>query len=133
MDAATSNPILPIVPPVSTQEANPGKAITRTIFAVILPLFPIVNGMIAALNEWATEHSASLPGWVFPIVNGALLVSVLITALVTKILAVPGVNEWLRRGGVRSLLAPDNEPSIAAKDRVDEAAGTPPVVPPATL
>lgn len=132
MDPQTTTPILPVVPPVSTQEANPGKAITRTLFA-LLPLFPIVNGIIAAVNEWATDNSASLPAWVFPIVNGALLVSVLITALVTKILAVPGVNEWLRRGGIRSLLAPDNEPSVAAKDRVDEAAGTPPPAPPATL
>lgn len=110
---------------VSTQEANPGKAVNRTIFAVVLALFPTVNLILSAVNEWAVENEAMLPGWVFIALNAALAVAALITGLITKLLAIPAVNEWLRKGTVRSLLAPDNEPSAAAKHAVDTAAGPP--------
>lgn len=116
------------LPPASTQEANPGKAVARTIFAVVVAMFPTVNGILLAVNEWAADNSAHLPGWLFAALNAALLATALVSGLITKLMAIPGVNEWLRKGTFRSLLAPDNEPSLAAKAEVDEAAGPPPVL-----
>ena len=86
------------------------------------------NAVLAAVNEWALENSATLPGWLFAVINGALLLSAMVAGLITKLLAIPGVNEWLRKGNFRSLLAPDNEPSLAAKAEVDVAAGPPPAL-----
>lgn len=107
--------------PVSTQEANPANAVARTVFAVILALFPIVNGTLVAVNEWAVANADMLPGWLFPIVNGALIVAAMIAGLVTKVLAVPGVNDWLRSGKFRSILAPDTTGKHTATEPVAPA------------
>ena len=55
-------------------------------------LFPLLNGILAATIEALKPYEVHLPGWVFLVLNGALAVVTAITALVTRILAVPGVN-----------------------------------------
>lgn len=92
--------------PAATQETNPAKAVMRTALAAVLAFFPLANGVLLALQDWLTTNSEVLPPWLFVGVNGVLLAGLLLVALVTRILAVPGVNDWLRK--YAAIFAPDN-------------------------
>ena len=81
----------------ATQETNPAKAVMRTILAAVIAFFPLTNGVLLAVQEWLTANSEVLPSWLIVMVNGILLAGLLLVALVTRILAVPGVNDWLRK------------------------------------
>jgi hypothetical protein len=83
--------------PASTQERNPRSAVLRTVLAAVIALFPLLNGVLLAAVEVLKPYEVHLPGWVFLWLNGALLAVTAVTALITRILAVPGVNEWLRK------------------------------------
>ncbi len=96
--------------PVSTQERNPASAVARTILAAVFALFPLMNGILAAAIEALKPYEVYLPGWVFLGLNGALIAATALAALVTRVLAVPGVNEWLRKHRIlRWLTAEDND------------------------
>lgn len=95
-------------PVVATQEANPGRAVTRTFFAALLAFAPLVNGVLLAVQDWVVANSDILPAELAVWVNGILVAGLALVALVTRVLAVPGVNDWLRKH--LSLLAPDNSP-----------------------
>lgn len=82
--------------PKSTQERNPRSAVARTVLAAVIALFPLLNGILAATIEALKPYQVHLPGWVFLFLNAALAVVTVITALATRILAMPGVNDWLR-------------------------------------
>lgn len=81
----------------STQERNPRSAVLRTVLAAVVALFPLLNLALVVTIEVLEPYHVNLPGWVFLWLNGALAVVTVITALVTRILAIPGVNDWLRR------------------------------------
>ncbi len=81
----------------STQERNPRSAVLRTVLAAVIALFPLLNGVLVASIEVLKPYEVHLPGWVFLLLNAALAVVTIITALVTRVLAVPGVNDWLRK------------------------------------
>ena len=90
----------------ATQETNPAKAVMRTILAAVIAFFPLTNGVLLAVQEWLAANSEVLPPWLLVAMNGILLAGLLLVALVTRILAVPGVNDWLRK--YAKFLAPDN-------------------------
>lgn len=92
--------------PLSTQERNPWSAVART-FAAILALIPIVNGIAALLIELLTPYEIALPAWVFPALNGVLVATAVLAAFVTRVLARPDVNDWLRK--YLPLLAPEDK------------------------
>ncbi|KQR02469.1 hypothetical protein ASF72_10570 [Arthrobacter sp. Leaf141] len=81
---------------VSTQERNPGAAVRRTLGAIVL-LIPVINAIAAVTVELLKPYEVHLPVWVFPALNGVLVATALLAAWVTRILALPGVNDWLRR------------------------------------
>ena len=81
----------------STQERNPRSAVARTVLAAVVAAFPLLNGVLLVALEVLKPYEVNLPGWVFLWLNGALAVVTALTALFTRILAVPGVNDWLRR------------------------------------
>ncbi|WNM72245.1 membrane protein [Arthrobacter phage Gusanita] len=83
--------------PTSTQERNPRSAVLRTVLAATIGLFPLLNGVLAAVKGALEPYAVELPGWVFLVLNGTILAATILTALVTRVLAVPGVNEWLRK------------------------------------
>ena len=83
--------------PVSTQERNPRSAVLRTILAMVIAAFPLLNGTLHAVLAALEPYNAFVPGWVFIFLNGTLLAATIIAAVVTRVLAVPGVNEWLRK------------------------------------
>lgn len=94
-------------PPVSTQEANPGKAVNRTVFSAAVAFFPLVNGVLLAIQGWLTDNTDVVPVEVYGWVNGVLLAALALVALVTRVLAAPGVNDWLRAH--LAVLAPDSK------------------------
>lgn len=91
---------------LSTQERNPWSAVART-FAAIVALIPIVNGIAALLIELLRPYEVALPAWVFPALNGVLVATAVLAAFVTRVLARPDVNDWLRK--YLPLLAPEDK------------------------
>ena len=81
---------------LATQERNPRSAVLRTVLAAVVGLFPLLNGVLLAVMGALEPYRVYLPGWVFLGLNGTLLAATALAAVVTRVLAVPGVNEWLR-------------------------------------
>lgn len=92
----------------STQEQNPKKAVSRTTFVVILAAFPILNATLLVIQAELSPYMEALPGWVFAILNGGIAVTAVLSAILTKVMALPGVNDFLRRSF--PALAPDSAP-----------------------
>lgn len=90
----------------ATQETNPARAVMRTMLAAVVAFFPLINGVLLAVQDWLTTNSEVLPPWLILAANGILLAGLLLVALVTRVLAVPGVNDWLRKHA--AIFAPDN-------------------------
>lgn len=90
----------------STQERNPWAAVRRTVLAVV-GFFPLLNGVLVAAIDALKPYEVHLPGWVFLVLNGTLLAATILAALVTRVLAVPGVNEWLREHRVARWFTPE--------------------------
>jgi hypothetical protein len=82
-----------------TQVANPRRAVIRTVIAAIvglaLVLNPVLGIVIDQLRELAPQFD--VPAVVFVWLNGVIVITSGIIGGVTRILAVPGVNEWLAR------------------------------------
>lgn len=79
----------------STQEKSPWAAVRRTAVAVVA-LIPILNGIAALTIELLKPYEVYLPAWIFPALNGILVATALLAAWVTRVLAMPQVNGWLR-------------------------------------
>lgn len=71
----------------ATQTAHPWRATLRTVAAVCLGLLPVLPALADALGVAAV-------GWVAALLAGA--------AAVTRVLAVPVVDDWLRDHGLLS-------------------------------
>lgn len=86
---------------VPTQVANPGRAVVRTLVANLVGfilLLPTINAALAALQDFlATQTIYEMPSWVWLVVNGAAAFFLFISLGITRLLAVPGVNEWIKR------------------------------------
>lgn len=93
--------------PKSTQERNPRSAVARTVLAVVA-FFPLLNGVLVACIEALKPYEVYLPGWVFLGLNGTLIAATALAALVTRVLAVPGVNEWLRKYRILRWFTPED-------------------------
>jgi hypothetical protein len=91
---------------VSTQERSPWAAVRRTV-AAVLALIPIVNGLAALTIELLEPYQIYMPAWVFPALNGVLVATAVLAAWVTRVLAMPQVNDWLRAH--LPLLAPEGK------------------------
>lgn len=86
---------------VPTQVANPVRTTLRTVAAGLVGLLvalPTVNLVLAALQDYLNEQTAVvIPAPVWLVLNGATAVVVLLSGIVTRVLAVPGVNTWVKR------------------------------------
>lgn len=104
---------------VSTQEKNPRSASVRTGLAALVGMILLLNPVLAVVIEVLRPYDAVIPGWVFIWLNGAITVTAVAIALVTRVMAVPGVNEWLRQ--YAKWLAPeDKQPAPADPNLTDE-------------
>ncbi|QSZ53262.1 hypothetical protein RI444_15500 [Paenarthrobacter sp. AT5] len=90
---------------LSTQERNPWSAVVRTA-AAVLALIPIINGITALIVELLKPYEVYLPAWVFPALNGIMVATALLASLVTRVMARPDVNAWLRK--YAPFLAPED-------------------------
>lgn len=85
----------PIVP---TQVAHPRRASLRTAVAAIVGLVLLVNPIalviIGVLNE-LLKSGVEIPPSVFVILNAVILITGAIIGGITRILLIPGVNEWI--------------------------------------
>jgi hypothetical protein len=84
---------------VPTQVASPGQATRRTVAAVILGLavvLPIVNTILLIVQEELVKASdLTIPAWVWATLNIAIALVAALSGIVTRVLAIPGVNEWV--------------------------------------
>ena len=96
---------------LSTQERNPRSAANRTFFVALVVLFPVANAALIILQDELGKSGLSLPGWVTAALNVAVLVTSLLIRVATRIMAIPGVNDKLRR--YAPVLAPEDSPAAA--------------------
>lgn len=82
---------------LSTQERNPRSAVLRTVLVAAVALFPLLNGALKIVVEELEPYRVSLPEWLFVALNVAIAVTVVLMGIFTRVMAVPGVNEWLRK------------------------------------
>lgn len=92
---------------LSTQERNPRSAVIRTVFAFIVVGFPVLNIALAIVVNELQKIAVYVPEWLFTGLNVTILVTAALTAIVTRILAIPGINDVLRR--FFPLLAPEDD------------------------
>ncbi|MET3349660.1 UNVERIFIED_ORG: hypothetical protein ABID57_001332 [Arthrobacter sp. UYEF1] len=93
---------------LATQERNPRSAVARTILAAAVGLFPLLNGILAMTIELLEPYRLHLPDWIFLALNGTLVAATLLAAWVTRILAIPGVNNWLRKYRILRWFTPED-------------------------
>lgn len=82
---------------LSTQERNPRSAVLRTVLVAAVALFPLLNGALKVLVEELEPYRANLPDWLFVALNIAITVVVVLIGVFTRVMAIPGVNDWLRK------------------------------------
>lgn len=76
----------------------------RTIVQFLIVTVPIANGVAAAaIGYLQAQTDVVVPAWVFLALNGVIAVTALIIGLVARIMAVPGVNDWLTNIGLGSV------------------------------
>lgn len=82
---------------------KPQRAL-RTIVQALIILIPLANGVALATAGYLQEQThLVIPGWVFLVLNGVVAVTALVMGLVARLMAVPGVNDWLTRIGLGSV------------------------------
>jgi hypothetical protein len=83
---------------VPSQVARPWRAFWRTVWAVGLPAFLLVLTVgPAVLQILADELGAVLPAGFIAWLLGAAALLTALAGAVTRIMALPGVNNWLAR------------------------------------
>ena len=103
---------------LSTQERAPWAAALRPMLAALVALLPILNVVAAFTIEMLKPYEVHVPAWVFLGLNGVVVVTALLAAWVTRVLATPGVNDWFRR--YLPSLAPEGKstsPSLAPEGK----------------
>lgn len=103
---------------VSTQERNPRSASVRTGLAALVGMLVLLNPVLAVIIEVLRPYDATIPGWVFIWLNGAITVTAVAIALVTRVMAVPGVNDWLRK--YAHWLSPEDKPRPPAEPELTD-------------
>ena len=79
----------------------PAQRALRSIVGSLVVLVPLVNGLAAAAIAYLTSQTdVSIPPLVFVWLNAIVAGTALIIGLVSRIMAVPGVNAFLQRIGL---------------------------------
>lgn len=81
-EADPSNPAEQVGQVPATQTLHPWRATVRTVFAAVVALLPFLPAI-------ASEVGLTGVGWV--------AAGLAITGGVTRVLAIPGVQEWMQR------------------------------------
>ena len=81
---------------VATQSAHPARAVIRTVVAVAVSAVALLPFLLPVLEAWAAEQ-AWLPSEFNAGVVAVTTVVVAVAGLITRLLAVPGVDAFLAR------------------------------------
>lgn len=106
------------LPPVAVPEIwYKGQRVLRTIVNALVTLVPVVNGVAAAAVSYLNSQTdVEIHGSVFIWLNAIIAATALIMGLITRIMAVPGVNDWLTRIGLgsvpKSAVIPVQQPGL---------------------
>lgn len=80
------------------------QRVIRTVVAFLVTAVPTLNLAALAVSEYLkNQEDVTIPGWVFVWLNAIIAGSALIIGLVTRLMAVPGVNAWLTKIGLGSV------------------------------
>lgn len=80
------------------------QRVLRTIVQALVVLVPTGNAVAAAVLAYLSEQTdVVVPAWIFAALNGVIVATALLMGLVARVMAVPGVNEWLVRVGLGSV------------------------------
>jgi hypothetical protein len=63
----------------------------------MLSAIAVVNGIAAIVLEVLQPYDGQLPAWVFPALNGILVATALLATIVTRVMAMQKLNDWLRQ------------------------------------
>lgn len=85
-----------VAPGTPSQVANPWRTTVRSVVQSLVALIPLVNLSAAAVIDYLREEGIGAPAWVWLVLNGAVAVTALVAGLVTRLMAVPGVEAFLR-------------------------------------
>lgn len=81
-----------------TQVANPGKTSLRTFVQSLIGGLLLVNPVFLAIQGIMQETTAIVfPGWAWATVNAVVLGSALFGTAAARIMAIPGVDQWIER------------------------------------
>lgn len=90
---------------VTTSEAPEiwykSKRVIRTILAALIVIVPTANATLPLLAE--AFNAPDVPPEVYAWVNGVIVVVLAILGVVTRIMAIPAVNDFLTRFGAGSV------------------------------
>lgn len=90
--------------PLSTQEEHPNKASVRTflqtLIATLVLVVPFVPMLVNIVLEEFGKAGVEPPGWLYAALTGASVACALVAAIITRIMAIPGVNDWLKKLGI---------------------------------
>lgn len=76
----------------------------RTFVQALVVLVPLANAVGAAVIDYLnTQTDVTVPGWVFLALNAVVVGTAFVMGLVARIMAVPGVNDWLTKLGLGSV------------------------------
>lgn len=101
---------------VPTQVANPGRTSVRTIFQVLIGVIFAIPALWMVVQSAFDQQGAAIPGWLAG--AGASLLA--FATLATRIMAAPGVDDFLAAHGITNWLAADpvvsgtSKPAVAA-------------------
>lgn len=107
--------------PLSTQEQHPNKASVRTfvqtLIATLVLVVPIVPVLVNIVLDEFGKAGVEPPGWLYLGLTGASVACALVAAIIARIMAVPGVNDVLKRFGFGA--EPKAKPAGGALPSVD--------------
>ena len=80
------------------------QRVVRTIVQALVVLIPVVNGVaLAAVSYLQAQTDVAVHPVVFVWLNAIIAVTALVMGLVARIMAVPGVNDFLTKIGLGSV------------------------------
>jgi hypothetical protein len=78
----------------------PSQRVIRTVLASLVVLVPILNASLPLVA--AAFDEPGVPGQVVLVVNGVIAACLVVLGIVTRLMAIPAVNEWLTKIGAGS-------------------------------
>ena len=80
----------------TTQQAHPMRATLRTIFAAVVAAGALLPLVLPIIDQWVAENPALVPSEAAGVITAITGGIIAVTGLITRLLAVPQVDQFLR-------------------------------------